>query len=264
MRAATAVVVFAVLAALLPMVAAGQSGDPTSKDNGTVTIFTAPGNEMVSLATTIVVPDLPQRGPKQSGTVFLWAGLQPGSDRPNFLPIGNGVLQSVLSWGPSCAPGVVKTDGWWISPQYVNTLGDYMGYQGCFGGQIVAVNPKDQLRITMSLEGTIWVQKVVGPDTKMPTSFRANLGGQTQTYAVFQIEPYDGARGPDVTFLDTTIGFAQPDPQICSSQAKGPDDAVSAPVLANDRQSCSIAKIFLKGPGVTPSADARALPLRRQ
>jgi hypothetical protein len=264
MRAATAWIAIAGLAALaLPMVAAGQSGDPPSGYDGNVTVFAALRNEVISLTTTIVVPDPPVRSPKHDGTVFLWPGLQPHPDYANFLPIDNGVLQPVLTWGPSCAPGV-KPGGWWISPQYVNTVGDLMGYRGCFGGAIVAVNPKDELVISMSLEGTVWAQKVTNPKTTETTSFRTNLAGQAQAYARFQIEPHDGALGPDVTFLKTTIGFARPDPDNCELREKGTDDVVVARVLADDKQSCAFAKIVLKGPGVEPSARARTLPLRRQ
>jgi hypothetical protein len=245
----------------LPLTTVGQSGNPLPTGNGNVLVFAAAGNEIISLTTTIIVPDPPVRSPNHDGTVFLWPGLQPHPDYANYLPIGNGVLQPVLSWGPSCAPGE-KLGGWWISAQYVNTQGDYMGYQGCFGGPILGVNPKDKLLIMMSLEHSIWTQTIRNLSTNESTGFRANLVGQAQAYARFQIEPHDGALSPDVTFLQTSIGFAHPDPENCDLGEQGPDDVVSAPVLADNNQSCSIATIILKAPGVTPATKTR-IPARR-
>jgi hypothetical protein len=258
MRAALrriAIAGFATLA--LPLVAGGQSGDPPpNNSNGNVVIFAAAGNEIVHLTTTIIVPDPPVRSPKHDGTVFLWPGLQPQPGYANYLPIGNGVLQSVLSWGPSCAPGT-QLGGWWISPQYVNTDGQYMGYQGCFGGPILGLNPKDQLLITMSLEHGVWRQTIRNLGTGELADFYTNLAGQAQAYARFEIEVWDGALSPDVTFLHTTIGFAHPDAGNCSLAEQGPDDVVSTPVLADDKQSCSIENITLRGPGVTPTKARR-------
>ena len=119
-------------------------------------------NQVVYMETTLIVP------PKQAhqGTIFLWPGLQPGG--ANFYPIDNGVLQSVLTWGPSCAPGNQPPaySTWWISAQYVNTYGNLTGYTGCLGGPIMAVNPGNQLLIQFKLNGTVWTQIVTNLDTK--------------------------------------------------------------------------------------------------
>ncbi|KAI8898780.1 hypothetical protein BC833DRAFT_619985, partial [Globomyces pollinis-pini] len=71
---------------------------------------------------TIVVPPVPT---KEWQTLFIWPGMQPSNGR-TFKPIGNGVLQPVLTWGQSCAPDptnarIDKEKKWWISAQYVNT-----------------------------------------------------------------------------------------------------------------------------------------------
>jgi hypothetical protein len=245
-------IAIAALATLsLLAVAIGQPND--MPPNGKVGIFAAAGNEIVSLTTTVMVPDPPVRSEKHDGTVFLWPGLQPNPDFANFLPIGNGILQPVLTWGPSCAPAK-QLGGWWVSPQYVNTDGHFMGYQGCFTGSVIGVNPKDQLLISMSLDRGVWAQTIKNVMTGERSEFYVDLKGQAQAYAVFQIEVWDGARGPDVTFLRTTIGFARPDSGNCQLADKGPDDVVSPPVLADDNQSCSVATIALKGPGVEPPA----------
>jgi hypothetical protein len=98
--------------------------------------------------------------PPASGTLFLWPGLQP--DGVNFEPIDNGVLQPVLTWGPSCAPGKQPRtySTWWISGQYVNTNGQVSGYTGCAGGTFMSVNVCDTLDIDMVLSGTNWIQTI--------------------------------------------------------------------------------------------------------
>jgi hypothetical protein len=265
MQAVTTRIAITSLAALVfPMVGHCQSNTPQpNPKNGNVTVFAAPKNEIIRLNTTLVVPELPL---SKGGTVFLWPGLQPMPDSANFLPIGNGVLQSVLSWGPSCAPSAdtsrfPRPGGWWISGQYVNTMGHLVGFQGCFGGPIIGARPQDRLVINMSLSGAIWTEMVLNLRSGESVAFGVDLRGQAQAYARFKIEPYDGARAPDVTFQSTTIGFARPDPQNCDLREHGPSDFVAARALAGDYLSCSIGRITLKGPGVPPPT--RALPRRR-
>ena len=59
------------------------------------------GSQLVGLSTQLAVPSEPAK----RGTLFLWPGVQPDTGALNYLPISNGVLQPVLTWGPSCAPG---------------------------------------------------------------------------------------------------------------------------------------------------------------
>ena len=83
-----------------------------------VTIPTS--TEIVRLRRHMIVP--PQ--PAASGTVFLWPGLQPLPSGKHYAPIGNGVLQPVLTWGSTCARGAPNDyNSWWISGQYVNVSG---------------------------------------------------------------------------------------------------------------------------------------------
>jgi hypothetical protein len=225
----------------------GQPGNPPS-DNGKVSFLAAAGNEIVSLSTKLVVPATLAEPPNAHWTLFLWPGLQPRPDDANYWPIGNGVLQPVLSWGPSCAPGVQQKGRWWISAQYVNTLGNYMGYQGCYGGLIMGVNPEDKLLISMSLFRSIWTQTILNLRTNESTGFHANLADQAQGIARFYIEPYDGAISPEAVFLETIIGFARPHPDNCRLDEHGPDDVVTASVPVDGGQSCYIEKIILKPP----------------
>jgi hypothetical protein len=147
---ATLVALIVCAAAGLPGPVFGQQTKQTNEtpQNGIVSFATAPPNQIVSLHTKLIVPPLPAA----AGTLFLWPGLQPTPDGAHYMPIDNGVLQSVLSWGPSCAPGKQPDpySTWWISSQYVNTVGYYSGYTDCLGGPIMAVDVGDILAIDFS------------------------------------------------------------------------------------------------------------------
>ncbi len=243
----TCIAVIVITVAAFASAAHGQPSNPPT-DNGQVAFFAAPGNEIVSLTTKLVVPATLAEPADTNWTLFLWPGLQPRLDDANYWPIGNGVLQPVLTWGPSCAPGEQPKRSWWISAQYVNTLGNYMGYQGCYGGPIISVNPKDTLLVNMSLIRSIWTQTILNPRTKQSTSFHASLADQAQGIARFEIEPYGDAISPEVVFLETTIRFARPHLENCRLGDQGPDDVVTAAVIVDDGQSCYIEKITLKPP----------------
>ena len=77
-----------------------------------------------------IVGDLgaePNRGPRHHPNLprpaagvrhaLLWPGLQPDGPGANDQPLDNGVLQPVLTWGPTCAPNAPDGDpygSWWI------------------------------------------------------------------------------------------------------------------------------------------------------
>jgi hypothetical protein len=209
---------------------------------GAVEIGASGDNEILKLTTTLRVP----RHPRNVGTLFVWPGLQPGGH--NFMPIDNGVLQSVLTWGPSCAPkrqpNLYST--WWISAQYVNTYGHYDGYSGCRSGPIISVRPGDHLKIKMFLRNSIWKQDVFDIESSVRTSFEIPLRGQSQNYAYFVIEPYDARSVPMVHFSNTTIIFSHPGTQGCTLLKRGLEDVVSTPVVSNRGRRCSVRQIVLK------------------
>ena len=118
----------------------------------------------------------------------------------------------------------------------------------------MSVSPGDKLIIGMSLFRSMWTQTILDLQTNKVTSFHISLADQAQGVAWFSIEPYDGATSSDVAFLETTIGFARPDPGNCDLQAHGPDDVVTAPVVVDRGQSCYIEKITLKPPTRPQSA----------
>ncbi|CAF1311369.1 unnamed protein product [Adineta steineri] len=96
-------------------------------------------NEFIYVSVDLIVPSTTPQINNET-TLFIWPGLSPwGHD---FEPIGNGVLQPVLTYGSSCAPNQNDIDPyqWWISAQYVNTDGNKTGFMGCFGGDAMTVN----------------------------------------------------------------------------------------------------------------------------
>jgi len=213
---------------------------------GTVLFSVNAKNQIVRLQTTMVVP--PQ--PPASGTLFLWPGLQPNG--ANFQPIDNGVLQPVLTWGPSCAPGKQPRSysTWWISGQYVNTNGSDPGYTGCQGGPIISVAVGDALDIDMVLAGTVWTQTVTDAQTGQSVSYPIDLMNQAQNLAYFVIEEYSSAPVSPVVFMNTTITYGMPDAADCKLAMRGQTDHVSVPVASSDGLTCAIQQIILRAQGI--------------
>ncbi len=213
---------------------------------GTVLISSSAKNQIVRLQTTLVVP----AEPPPSGTLFLWPGLQP--DGTNYDPIDNGVLQPVLTWGPSCAPGKQPRaySTWWISGQYVNTNGSDPGYTGCQGGPVMAVEVGDTLNIDMALAGTIWTQTVTDAQTGQSVAYSIDMMNQSQNLAYFVIEEYSSAPVSEVIFTDNTIMFGSADGADCKLTMRGENDYVSVPVPSSDGRSCAIQEIILRAEGI--------------
>jgi hypothetical protein len=213
---------------------------------GTVLISTKSSVPIVRLQTTLLVP--PE--PPASGTLFLWPGLQPNG--ANFEPIDNGVLQPVLTWGPSCAPGKQPRaySTWWISGQYVNTFGSDPGYTGCLGGPILSVEVGDTLDIDMALAGTIWTQTITDEQTGQSVAYSIDMMNQAQNLAYFVIEEYSAAPVSEVVFTDTTLTYGAADAGDCKLNTRGQNDFVSVPVASSDGRACAIQEIILRAQGI--------------
>ena len=202
--------------------------------------------QIVRLQTTLTVP----AKPPAAGTLFLWPGLQPGG--ANYDPIDNGVLQPVLTWGDSCAPGNQPRaySTWWISAQYVNTFGSDPGYMGCYGGATMSVAVGDQLNIDMRLTGTVWTQTVTDEQTGQSVDFSIDMMGQTQNWAYFIIEEYSSAPVSPVIFTNTTLTFGASDAGDCKLSGRGQNDFVSVPVASSNGLQCAVAQITLRAQGI--------------
>jgi hypothetical protein len=213
---------------------------------GTVLISANSKNQIVRLQTTLAVP----AEPPPSGTLFLWPGLQPNG--ANYDPIDNGVLQPVLTWGSSCAPGRQPRaySTWWISAQYVNTFGSDPGYTGCQGGPVMSVDVGDTLNIDMALAGTIWTQTVTDAQTGQSVAYSIDMMNQAQNLAYYVIEEYSSAPVSEVIFTDSTITFGSADSADCKLAMRGQNDYVSVPVPSSDGRSCAIQEIILRAQGI--------------
>lgn len=210
--------------------------------------------QIVALHTTLTVP----AKPPASGTLFLWPGLQPLPGGKDYNPIGNGVLQPVLTWGGTCAPTAPSNyASWWISGQYVNTYGSDQGHTGCLGGQGMDVAVGDPLDIAMTLSGTTWNQIVVDRQTGSMATFDIDMDGQAQDWGIFTIESDGSEPISDVVFTSTTLTLAAADSAGCQPSTRGQDDYFAAPQSSTDGKSCCVSKIILRAKGVaatTPNA----------
>ncbi|HTA92179.1 MAG TPA: hypothetical protein VK745_21515 [Polyangiaceae bacterium] len=232
---------------------AGGSGtnsdylETRTNDYGFVEIAASSKNQIVSLTTTLAVPIKPT---ENSGTLFLWPGLQPGG--ANYDPIDNGVLQPVLTWGPTCAPNAPKNGyaSWWISAQYVNTFGSDAGYTGCLGGNGMNVQVGDELAMVMTLNGTVWHQAITDSVSQESVSYDIDMLGQAQNYAEFVIEMYTENPAADVVFTATTVTFADSEAAACQPTVRGIDDFFTNPKASPDGKQCTIDRIVLRAQGV--------------
>jgi hypothetical protein len=203
--------------------------------------------QIIGLQTTLTVP----AKPAMASTLYAWPGIEPGR-WDNIEPVGQGVLQPVLTWGTSCgsyAPANPK--GWWISPQYVNPYTSLQSVYGCMGGDAIFVEVGDALDISMSLEGTVWSQIVADRQTQQMTTFDMDLMGQTQNWALFEIEmPTANRPNSDVIFTATILTFADPAPEACQPSQRGTNDYFATPQSSADGTKCCISRIVLRADGV--------------
>jgi hypothetical protein len=219
---------------------------------GSVDLNVSASNQIVSFRMTMAVP--PE--PPANGTLFLWPGLQPG-DGANFAVLDNGVLQPVLTWGPTCAPTAPNKAyaSWWISAQYVNTFitmanANYAAYSGCHGGSGISVNVGDSLAISMDLHGTDWVQTVEDPNTGKTATYTLDMLGQAQAWAEWVIEQYSRPPVADVVFTSNVVTFANPEAKACQPTSRGQNDYFAAPRSSPDGRTCCISRVILRAQGV--------------
>jgi hypothetical protein len=201
-------------------------------------------NEILMLETTLTVPG---KSPA-NGTSFIWPGLQP---QPAVAPVGGGVLQTVLTWGATCAPHAPSDpyESWWLSAEYVNPGAAAGPYAGCRGGEGASVDEGDALDVVMRRDGTRWVEEVVDRDNGRTATFDIDLAGQPQRRALFVIEQRDGASALNAVFSATRITFAEPSPAACQPAARGAHDAFSVPRVSPDGRTCCIERIALSSDG---------------
>lgn len=205
-------------------------------------------NEIVRLQTTMIVPPKPVA----EGTVFLWPGLQPLPGGKNYQPIGNGVLQPVLTWGSTCARGAPNDHrSWWISGHYVNMSTRDEARRGCLGGDGIAVEVGTRLVIDMQREGSVWTQRIFDSSARSSVEYAIDLNDQAQNWAIFHIElPTRTKPAGDLVFANTVITLAAPGSEACQPNTRGADDFFSAPRASPDGLRCCLERIVLRASGV--------------
>jgi hypothetical protein len=224
---------------------AQTQGLNVSREYGAVKYLAASTNQILSLKTTMRVP----KTPTSKQTLFIWPGLQcRGAPDPG--NIRNGILQPVLTWGPSCAPKAPR-DGyasWWMSAMYVNVSSSAAGASGCAGGDFMPTEVGDLLEIDMSVKGTAWTQTITDLKSMKTVDLTIDLKGQVQNWATWAVEVPSGESikpTEDVEFTDNVLTFEKPVTSCQPSQA-GEADYFSAPVLSSDGLHCCYDKIVLR------------------
>jgi hypothetical protein len=209
----------------------------------TVELDVSAQNEILELETTLRVP----RRPSPMGTFFVWPGLQPLPGGRAYQPVGNGVLQTVLTWGATCAPGAPEDPyaGWWISAEYVNVNSAVDALAGCSGGDGVLVDEDDTLHIVMKRDGTGFAEHVVNERSGAASDHDVDLREQAQGRALFAIERRDTNAALGAVFTATRITFASPEPAACQPAARGAGDSFSVPYASRDGTTCCIDRITL-------------------
>jgi hypothetical protein len=235
----------------------------TITDYGWVRLGAA-SSPIVEFTTTMSVPETPAA----SGTLFLWPGLQPLRGGANYAALDNGVLQPVLTWGPTCAPNspAQSYKSWWISGQYVNTYitsssPNYASYDGCHGGPGMTVAVGDTLDMRFVLNGTDWTQTVTNRRTSQSVLYTLDMLGQAQASAEFVIEEYSSKPVSDVVFTSTVITFASSAKSVCQPAQRGKNDYFSAPRVSADGLRCCIDKVILRAEGVPATSSSVSSPL---
>ena len=229
------------------------SGKATLNSYGWVRLAVTSNNKIVAFDTTMVVPETPA----PSGTLFLWPGLQPVTGGANYSVLDNGVLQPVLTWGPTCAPHspAQSYKSWWISGQYVNTnisssSPNYDAYHDCHGGPGMNVAVGDVLDMHFALDGTEWTQTVTNRSNSQSVSYTIDILGQAQGSAEFVIEEYSSTPVSDVVFTSSVITFASAAKSACQGVQRGTNDYFTAPRASADGLRCCIGKVTLRAEGV--------------
>lgn len=217
--------------------------DLTNSRNLALTVYTvAPPNRIVNFKTTMLVP----KTPTQRSTLFIWPGLQhSGGADPG--RIRNGVLQPVLTWGPSCSRTASNNYmNWSIAGMYVNLSSSAAGPSGCASGASLQAVPGERLDVDFNLSGTTWTQTITSRTSMKKVDFTIDLKGQDQNWAIWDIETPGSSRpAEDTLFEKSVVTMAQP-VTSCQPSIAAKVDYFSAPILSPDGLHCCFETVILK------------------
>ncbi|KAJ3074457.1 hypothetical protein HDU98_011240 [Podochytrium sp. JEL0797] len=232
-----------------------------------------PGNAYTSLITTLTVPPVPAKPATGDATYFYWPGLQTNTAATNYNPIGFGVLQPVLTFGPACTPnqpaGVSVYRGWHVSAQYVNPSGTVAGHTGCLGGNMMDVQPGDNLVMSMVLQGTVWVQTVTrqgvacsGPGSGVSAAggcqvtYSIDMQGQAQNRAELVLELYyQAVITSNVVFSGISMTILNKEPvsslRFCTPSSRlQATETCTGMLLSADGKTCTIQQCLFTAPAI--------------
>ena len=221
------------------------TGMSSSRNFAVMMMIVPPPNTVSRFVTTLHVP----KEPSSRSTLFIWPGLQHrGGEDPG--RVGNGVLQPVLTWGPSCArsapPAATSYSSWWVSAMYVNISTSAAGPTGCAGGDSMEVAVGDRLVMDFTVEGNDWTQAVTNLSNMKKIDFTIDLKGQDQNWVIWDIETPSQARpAEDTIFENSVLTFTEP-VDSCQPTSADEVDYFSAPIKSPDGMSCCFEKIVLK------------------
>ena len=207
-------------------------------------------NSIVGLSTTTVVPSLPPVPASSGAYISYWPGLSPIPNGPNYLPIGNGVMQPIIT---TFAPFT----SWWASSIYDNPTGGtmpeiYSGYQSitypqeidgltAAGTDSFSPQPGDAIYESMQFTSDVpssygsWTITITDDTTGESNTLYIDMRGQSQNLAYFAIESWYGMQmGGPVTFKNTTLMFALPDDGTICTAAIGVLDKSGLNCLLNE------------------------------
>ncbi|KAI4523725.1 hypothetical protein K525DRAFT_195692 [Schizophyllum commune Loenen D] len=217
------------------------------------------GTHITKLATTMKVPAIPPND-LDGQTLFVWPGIQPGNalqeDGGDPAAVGNGVLQPVLTYGPSCVPGDHPEDQWYISGVYVGGGGN-PDFDGCFGGDVMQVAPEDLVACTMELkQGTAstWDQTCINLSNNNQTvTYELDLAGQLQSSGELMVEnPTDQSNADwnfPCFFYNTVVITDKPmDASICVLPESDKAYKSKNSALSEDGLTCTLGGIAIFNP----------------
>lgn len=205
-----------------------------------------------------------------SGVIFAWPGLSPGLG-PTFQPLGNGVLQPVLTFGqgPYPNPNSVSAPGqWWISGQYVGS--DSIVSNGWGGGDVMVVNGGDELKCILSYDAgtSTWNQTVTNLTAAGNPSVSYSISlvtgsppsvPQEQNRGAFCLEnPQGGSLTQCVSIYDIVMKVAQPNSSLGQDIAAQP--YATGVSLATDHVTLNIERVVIYNPVLNSSVGTGSRP----
>ena len=184
---------------------------------------------------------------------FLQASTQlvPHPNSTTFQPIGYAYVGPTLTWGGNCPAAAQPPafSSWWTSGQYYRNNA-MAGGDPCQSGPVLAVTSGSSVHVEMTLNGTVWEQKITHSKNNQTVTFSKDLKGQYQALLIVKINASEASLkvAPDQVLKNISLTVDKEDPGLCTPFTVGVDDLVEAGTMSADRRTCSVPMITLRGP----------------